>query len=227
MAFQARDVIRKAQIILQDAGGVRWPPNELLGWLNDAMREVALQKPTATSETVIVSLGLGTKQSLPQGYHKLLSAIRNVSNGRVITPIMREVLDSQIPGWHSEQGLPFSPTVMHIIDDIFDQSVFYVAPGNDGSGQIELILSRIPDPISVPNNPLDIDLYVDEVPMPPVYQNCLMDYICYRAFSKDINLAGAAQRAQAHYGLFQQALGLKSQIEMAQNVDTPKSRFSQ
>ena len=227
MAFHARDVIRRAQIIMQDAGGVRWPPNELLGWLNDGMREIALQKPTATSETVTMNLFAGTKQTLPSGYHKLLSAIRNVGNGRVITPIMREVLDTQIPGWHNTDVLPFSPTVMHVVDDLFDQNVFYVAPGNDGAGEIELILSRLPAPIATPANPLDIDLYTAAVPVPDIYQNSLTDYLCYRAFSKDINLAGAAQRAQAHYQLFQQALGIKSQVEMTQNVDTPKSRFSQ
>lgn len=226
MAFQARDVIRKAQIILQDAGGVRWPPNELLGWLNDGMREIALQKPTATSQTAVITLSEGTKQQVPDGYHKLLSAIRNTGNGRVITPIMREILDTQIPGWHSNDVLPFNTTVMHVIDDLFDSSVFYVAPGNNGEGQIEVILSALPDPIETPANPLDVEGYTMTVPLPPIYQNSMTDYICYRAFSKDINLAGAAQRAQAHYALFQQALGIRSLVEAEQSVDTPKSRFS-
>lgn len=227
MPFTAQSVITQAQATLQDAGGVRWLLPELLGYINAGTREIALQKPNATAETITLPLVTGTKQTLPAGYHRLLSVQRNVGNGRAITPIVREVLDLQIPGWHNSTTLPFSPTVAHVMDDPFDTSTFYVCPGNEGNGEIEVILSRLPAPIPVPNNQLDIAAYTAEVAVPDIYENALVDYVCYRAFSKDINAPGIAQRAQAHYALFQQALGIKSQIEMAQNVDTPKSRFSQ
>ena len=42
-------VIGKAQTILQDATGVRWPRAELIGWLNDAYRDVILARPDANS----------------------------------------------------------------------------------------------------------------------------------------------------------------------------------
>lgn len=229
MAFQARDVIRRTMIMLQDGGGVRWPVPELCDWLDDGLREIALQKPTATSTTAVLALVEGTKQELPAQYHKLLAVVRNVS-GRVVTPAVREVFDMQFPGWHDTTVLPFSATVMHVIDDMFDQKAFYVVPGNTGTGEVEAIVSKLPAKIVRPtgaNSPLDIDAYTGEVDMPDIYQNALVDYTAYRAFSKDINVPGAAQRAQAHYQLFQQALGIKSQVEMAQNVDTPKSRFSQ
>lgn len=227
MAFTAQSVISQAQSTLQDAGGVRWLLPELLGYLNAGTREIALQKPNATAVTVEIELSAGTKQTLPAGYHRLLSAQRNVANGRAITPVVREVLDLQIPGWHNTSVLPFSPTVAHIMDDPFDTATFYVCPGNDGEGEIEVILSRLPAPIPVPSSQMDITAYTAEVAVPDIYQNALVDYVCYRAFTKDINVPGIAQRAEAHYALFQQALGIKSQNEMAQNVDTPKHRFSQ
>ena len=227
MAFTAQSVIAQAQATLQDAGGVRWLLPELLGYLNAGAREIALQKPNATAVTMDMELTLGTKQSLPAGYHRLLAVQRNVGNGRAVTPIVREVLDLQIPGWHNTSVLPFSPTVAHVMDDPFDTATFYVCPGNDGSGKIEVILSKLPAPIPVPESQLEIADYTAEVDLPDIYENALVDYICYRAFSKDINVPGIAQRAQAHYQLFQQALGIKSQVEMDQNVDTPKSRFSQ
>ncbi|MGP9790695.1 phage adaptor protein [Roseinatronobacter sp. NSM] len=227
MAFTARQVIQTAQATLQDAGAVRWVLPELLNYLNAGTREIALQKPTATSVTTTMNLVSGTKQTLPEGYHRLLGAIQNVGNGRVIKPIMREILDQHMPGWHSNTTLPFNGTVQHIIDDMFDTSVFYVCPGNDGTGEIEVIMSRLPAPIPAPSSPMDIESYTADVMVPDIYENCLVDYVCYRAFSKDIAVAGAAQRAQAHYQLFQQSLGIKTQVDMAQNVDTPKSRFSQ
>jgi hypothetical protein len=227
MAFTAQSVITQAQATLQDAGGVRWLLPELLGYLNAGAREIALQKPNATAATVDMPLVSGTKQTLPAGYHRLLAVQRNVANGRAVTPVVREVLDLQIPGWHNTTVLPFSPTVAHVMDDPFDTATFYVCPGNDGTGEIEVILSRIPAPIAVPASQLDITAYTAEVMVPDIFENALVDYICYRAFSKDINVPGIAQRAQAHYQLFQQALGIKTQVEMAQNVDSPKSRFSQ
>lgn len=227
MAFTAGDVIRSAQSTLQDAGGVRWLLPELLGYLNAGVRDIALQKPSATAETTTVALEQGTEQSLPAGYHRLLSVISNVSNGRAITPVVREVLDMQIPGWHSNAVLPFNQVVSHVLDDPFDTSRFHVCPGNDGNGEIRVILSRLPSPIPTPGSPLDIAEYTAEVQVPDIYENALVDYVCYRAFSKDINVPGAAQRAQAHYGLFQAALGLKREVDMVENIDTPKSRFSQ
>jgi hypothetical protein len=227
MAFTAQSVFTLAQRTLQDAGGVRWLLPELLDYLNAGTREIALQKPTATSETVNVQLVEGTKQTLPAGYHKLLSVIRNVTSGRAVTPVVREVLDMNIPGWHSTSVLPFTVDVMHVHDDMFDVTTFHVCPGNTGSGVIVAILSRLPAQIATPANPLDIAAYNATVPLAEIYRNCLVDYVCYRSFSKDMNIAGSAQRAQGHYQLFQQALGIKSQVEMAQNIDTPKSRFSQ
>lgn len=227
MAFTAQNVIQTAQATLQDGAGVRWLPTELLNYLNAGVREIALQKPNATAETTTMDLVAGTKQSLPAGYHKLLSAIRNTANNRAILPVVKEVLDIQYPGWHDTGTLPASPTVSYVMDDMFDVSTFYVCPANDGQGNIEVMMSRLPTPLAAPNDPLDLSAYTMAVQIADIYENCLVDYVCSRAFSKDLNIPGAAQRAQAHYQLFQQALGIKAQVEMAQNVDTPKSRFSQ
>lgn len=230
MAFTARDVIQTAQATLQDGSGVRWLPTELLNYLNAGTREIALQKPTATAETTTIDLVAGTKQAVPDGYQKLLSAIRNnTANSKgAVLPVVKEVLDVQYPGWHDPTVMPASESVAYIMDDMFDVATFYVCPANDGNGAIEVILSRLPADLVAPvSTPLDITTYNMSVLVPDIYKNCLVDYVCYRAFSKDLNVPGAAQRAQAHYQLFQAALGIKSQVEMAQNVDTPKSRFSQ
>lgn len=230
MAFTAQNVIQTAQATLQDGSGVRWLPTELLNYLNAGLREIALQKPTATAETTTIDLAVGTKQDIPAGYHKLLSAVRNntATSKSAILPVVKEVLDVQFPGWHDITRMPASETVSYIMDDMFDVSTFYVCPANDGTGQIEVMLSRLPEPLVAPSATLlDVTTYTMPVLIAEIYENCLVDYICYRAFSKDLAVPGAAQRAQAHYQLFQAALGIKSQVEMSQNVDTPKSRFSQ
>lgn len=231
MAFTAGDVLRRATAILQDGSSVRWPLPELLGWLNDGMRDMAMINPRATALTEKMPLVAGTRQTLPAKFHQLLEVIANASTtapvtNRTVTPVVKEVLDTQFPGWHDNAVMAFAKEVVHVCEDKFDARTFYVVPGNTGAGEILIVGSVIPEPIALPQNPFAIESYTATVPVADIYQSALLDFVLSRAFSKDMNLPGAAQRAQAHYGMFQQALGVKAQTEAGLNVDTPGSRFS-
>jgi hypothetical protein len=48
-----------------------------------------------------------------------------------------------------------------------------------------------------------------------IYANCLLDYILYRAYQKDSEYAGNAQRSMMHYQGFSNALGIKTQADSA------------
>ena len=113
MPFTARDVLRRVTITLQDADAVRWTYPELLMWLNDGTREIALMKPNAVGVTINMPLVEGTKQEIPDTAHALLKVVRNVNPETeaglsVITPIVRQVLDQQMPGWHDSTVIPFA-----------------------------------------------------------------------------------------------------------------------
>lgn len=226
MAFTAKDVLTKVRTILNDSSSVRWALTELRLWLNDGLREIALQKPSATAVTATIDLETGTKQEIPAAYHALLQVIRNTTTGgtpvpgKVITPIARETIDTAIPGWHATANLPFTQVVTHVLDEILDQKTFYVVPGNDGTGAVEAVMSKLPTEIASPTNPLEIDEYSATVDIPDIYQNALVDYMLYRAFSKDTDVATSGQRAAAHMQLFQTALGIKKQNEATENVVT-------
>lgn len=229
MSFTAKDVLHRARITLNDASSVRWTLPELLNYLNDGLREISLQKPSATAVTAVIDLAAGCKQVIPATYHSLIQVVRNdvrsggvasSSGGPAITPIAREAIDTMIPGWHATATLPFTEKVTHVLDEIMDQRTFYVVPGNDGTGAVLAIVSAYPTPVASPTNPLDINEYSATVDLKDIYQNALVDYMLYRAFSKDTDIATSGQRASAHYGLFQGALGIKKQNEAAENVNT-------
>lgn len=217
MAFVAQDVIDTVQPILQDNAGVRWPESELLDHINEALRVIALEKPNALSETVTVELAAGAKQSLPAGYHRLLRPIRNIANGRAVRMADEETLNAHFPRWQDTDFIPASPTVINICEDTMDTSVFYVFPCNDGTGEIEAILAKMPN---------DVPTVAAAVPIGDIYRQAICDYTLYRAFSKDTNVPSIAQRAQTHYQYFQKALGLRSQIEVSQSPEAPHSRHS-
>lgn len=221
--------MRRAAIVLSDAGAVRWPLTELRLWLNDGLREISLHAPSAVSRVVVIDMVSGTRQTLPDTAAALLRVNCNIDvngdRGASVTPITRDILDQQIPAWQSTAKLPFGPTVRHSIDDPLDQRTFLVAPGNDGTGKLECLVSSRPTPVALPADPLDPDAYTDVIELDDIYVNALIDYVLYRSFSKDVSIAGAPQRAQAHYMQFAGALGIKMQTEATLTPDTrPQSK---
>lgn len=223
MALVARDVLQKVRTILQDAGSTRWLLTELSDWLNDALLDICFHKPDACSELETLTLVSGTKQELPAGAVQLIRVIRNTS-GRVVTPIAREILDAQIPDWHDSAAVPYSATVAHVSYDDMDLRHFWVFPGNDGTGSVEAIVSREPEKIVKPANPEDINGYTGTLDISPVYQSAIMDFMLSRALSKDMQLAGAAERAMAHYQNYLRQLGVRDQVEAMANVNTTQSQ---
>ena len=68
MAVTVQSVVDRVQTVLQDTTGVRWKvTEELVLWVNDAQREVALLKPDASATNATVTLTAGTKQDIPSG----------------------------------------------------------------------------------------------------------------------------------------------------------------
>jgi hypothetical protein len=237
MPFTAKTILENAAIILSDAGGTRWPWTELLGWLSAALREIAIIKPSATADVIEVQMQPGTRQRVPAGYHQMLDATRNLltsqsspggrSGGQAITTVTRDEVDAAIPGWHNPAVLPYAKAVHHVVDADADPMTFYVVPGNDGTGLIEITASVMPAALPIPANPDLIESYANiAVPMPNAYEEAVLNFVIYRALSKDSMVAGAAARAQAHLSLFQQTLGIKQDREDTQNVNRPTHRHS-
>lgn len=233
MTVRASDVLQRARTILQDGGSVRWPLTELAEWLGDGMRELANRKPSATATRMVLALVLGTRQLLPVGFSNMIRVNRNLTGtaepyvgAATVTPIVREILDAQNPNWHDPARTPFRALARHIIMDPLEPLAFFVYPGNTGTGRIEAILSAIPEDLTpaVGADPLDMDTYDINLPFLQAYQSALVDYILYRAFSKDMQFAGAADRASAHFAQFNAAVDNRTQQDAKYNVNTTNSQ---
>lgn len=198
MPLTAADVITRAGDLIQDQTQVRWPESELLRWLNDGRREIAIARPDIYATTSVVSLAGGTKQAIPSDGTRFLDAYR-VMNADGITamgavrPVQREILDAQKPGWHAEQGA----AVKHFMFDERTPRVFFVYPPAVAASKLEIAYSKAP--VEITNTATTL---TDE----DLYTGALVDYVCYRAFSKDAEYAGNIQRAAAHYMQFKSAI---------------------
>lgn len=199
------NIVTRARKILQDttSGGTRWLDAELLDWINDGQREIVLLKPNAYSTVENLTLVEGTRQALPASGLMLLSVIRNVSNGRVVRRVDRNILDSENPNWHAASA---SATVEHYTFDEDAPANFWVYPPqpSSGFGSVELIYSKSPE---------DLASLASVITLNDIYANVILDYVLYRAYSKDTDYAGNAQRAANHYQAFNNALGVRSQID--------------
>ena len=140
MTVSVNSVIDRVQTILQDTTGVRWPvEDELVLWVNDAQREIALLKPDASAKNTTITLVAGTKQSIPLEGNRLLRVIRNMSGSEAsatgaaaVRLVDRSVLDAQTPEWHDPEvtgAAAHKNVVKHYVYDEADPRNFYVYPG--------------------------------------------------------------------------------------------------
>lgn len=203
----AGTLIGKAAIQLTDLSSVRWTRAELLGWLNDGMRQIVLMQPNATNTVVARQLSAGTRQAIPTDGWLLLNVVRNMGTngttpGRAVRPISRELLNAFNPDWHTDTA---SAVTKNFIYDAADQTHFFVYPPSNGLGYVEINYSK---------QPVDLTSESQVIPIFDVYQGALVDYMLYRACSKDAEYAPGLQLASAYASTFMAAVGGKETSEI-------------
>ena len=216
---KVNDLLNKAQTILQDTTGTRWPEPELVGWLNDAYREIILARPDANSESGDFTCAEGTRQVLTTGFPnalRLLDVVRNVattSAKKAVRLIDRTILDDQRRGWHAETA---SVDIEHYIFDPKLPREFLVYPPATSAAQLEVVFSSVP----TDHNPegayqvggADAN---ETIKIVDSYANAILDYMLYRAYTKDAKYAANWPRAAQHYQAMQAAIGIKTQSDTA------------
>lgn len=204
MAQTPSELLTRAGDILQDQTNVRWVQAELLRYLNDGRRELAIHRPDLYSSISTITLSSGTSQSIPADGNRLLDVVRNVSSagaaGRAVRIVEREILDAQNPDWHTETA---AASVKHFMFDERSPKTFYVYPPATAGNKLDIVYSK--SPVDVTTNDLgSTSILATE----DIYAGVLLDYILYRAFSKDSEYAGNMQRAGIHYQMFANSLGI-------------------
>lgn len=217
MTVTVQSVIDRAQTVLQDTTGVRWPVvAELVLWVNDAQREVVLLKPDASATNTTITLAAGTKQDIPTGGNRLLKVVRNMSAAssgtgkRAVRLVDAEVLNGQTPDWHdpSVSGDAAHTTIVkHYVYDEQNPRNFYVYPGVAGNAYLEIIYSSNPTTVAQNAN----------LSIPDIFANAILNYVLYMAYMKDAEYAGNQQRASSHFQLFTASVTGKGQIDAVNN----------
>jgi hypothetical protein len=203
MAMLVGDIINKARIDLMDkASPYRWPDADMIGYLNEGMKLVAILKTSASLVTNQVALSAGTRQELPSGGLVPVRFGPNISSGNVIGKVPAVVgpgvLDGMIPDWNAH---PANATVKFAVFSPDIPKAFWVYPPQPVSTaqKLEITYSALPAKVTATT---------DNIPLADEYEPALIDYVLYRAFAKDSEAPEALGRSQMSLSGFSTKLGL-------------------
>lgn len=214
------DVIRRVEDVLQDTN-IRWPRLELQNWINEAYLAVVLFRPDANSKAGTFTCAAGTRQNVTSVFPtalRLLDVTRNLgatSSKKVIRLVERPVLDDQRPAWHAE-----TPTedIQHYTFDARQPKEFFVYPPASAGAEIEVVYTAAPETHSLTESELDPDTGSSEViKLDDIYMSPIIDWVLYRAYSKDAEYGANEVRANASYQAFNAAIGNKTASDTAAN----------
>lgn len=212
------DLIVRARTLLQDEDSVRWTVTELQYWLNDGYRDVLNLRPDSNTLTGEFTCVAGPRQVLTTTFpnaSRLVSVVRNTaptSNKYGVRLVNRRTLDDQRKGWYAD-----TPTVS-IEEYMFDPRQpreFLVYPPATTAARLEVAYAQIPTPHTLSESQLTNTATTETIRIDDSFANALLDYVLYRAYSKDAEQQGNAARAVAHFQAFQNSLGVAAQANAA------------
>ena len=196
-----QNLIDQVRAILQDQDAIRWSDTEFLGWTASAYREIVRHRPDANSVTVNISTVADSRQMIPADGAYLISVVRNEGGSkRAVRPIERHVLDSQNPDWHTVNGTTSTQSAKYYVYEKDSPKVFYLYPAPAAGVSVSIQYARIPTAHAATNEVISLD---------DTYAGLIVDYLLYRAYSKDASVGDA--NLAANYGtMFYQQLGVNN-----------------
>lgn len=210
MTIAVDTVITAARTVLQDPNKVRWTDAELVAWLNGGLRDISTLRPDIMAEYVEVPLTNGLMQELPAACVRIMDVINNTAAPRTaVVQISRSLLDLQFPNWASTAP---NAVTKHVIYDERIPKRFMVFPPAVTGHSLLMLCSMVPTEVELVSGTFVLGATIS---LPTRYTNALIDYVLFRAFSKDAEDENYVARSTAHYNLFKSALADEAQIGKA------------
>ena len=202
MATKVRSLLNRAAALLSDEEFVRWEEAELLEWLNDGQGVIA--RGPATDVYVLrdnITTAAGTVQDMPSDNIRLIDIIKDVSSGQSILQADYAMVDVLAPTWR--QGT--AGIAENYFYDERNPDQFELYPPQAAGRNIEILYNAQPPDATINGNITIDDDYAD----------CLIDYMVYRALSKDTeDTATETRKADRYFQAFLVGAGFKDATDM-------------
>ena len=205
--MDAQEIITEVSEQLNDTDMITWTESMLIGYINSAQKAIASVRPDASSLTTTHPLVAGTKQTLPATAIRLTEVTRNMgadglTPGRTIRVADHDSLRLFDSSWHT------AAQVAEIKNFAYNEKtpeIFYVDPPSDGTVQIEISYTIIPETIMDSNDILSLT---------DIYKNHVIQWVMFKAYSVEVDSHISIQRAASHWDQFWQMLGRKYQRDL-------------
>lgn len=194
-----QDIITTARYLVQDLGtasGIyRQEDAELLGYVNEAIKEVATLRPDLFTTIGDLTCTTGkVEQGVTFLDAQALLDVMCIHDGQAITPMDRKALDLFMPAWRQSTAGPAE----HWAPIEGDPLRFLLYPPAPEGQVLDVRYVRIPTTYALADTIGDL---------PENYAPALADYVVYRAEMKDDEHVNA-NRAAAHYTAFKTKIGV-------------------
>lgn len=197
---KAYTVLDQAASLLNDPRGQNWPRAELLQYLNAGLKAMVPLAPSQFSVTKTVTLVDGARQTLPAGSVALLQALNVVNGddsiGRGVRNVSKTALDESAPSWMSLSA----STTREVAYDPKVPDEYWVYPPAAAGAKLR---------VTTADEPAEIEVFT-EIPVDARYHPALVDYVLFRALTKDADYANQDPRAAQHYTAFMEGVSGRS-----------------
>lgn len=186
------DIITTARNLYNDADTVllRKTDTELLGYVNEGLREISTLQPSLFSTVGDLLCAVGSvEQSVLFADAQALIKVLSIHGGAALTPFDMASMDAFRPGWRSDTA----GAAVQWSRNEGDPLRFYIYPKAPATPQtLDVMYVR---------NPTVLTLTDPITEIPSGYLPALVDYVVYRAESGDDEHSNSG-RATSHYQAF-------------------------
>ena len=231
-----QSIINRVSFVTKDLSNVRWSLPELALWLNEAKDLIVAVSSRAAADYYVLTLKEGPQQDLrdaipDKAWIMLFELVCNVDTangvdtptGSTIRRVDRAALDDSYRTWRSQP--PTATEVREYTQDARHAYAFTVRPPVAAGTKVYALAAAQPPACAILNSAGDALADPNETfPLAPGFDGPAVDYVLYRAFSKDVNDPASAGRAQTHFQAFQSFVSAESGVYAATSVATGSAK---
>lgn len=197
-----KNLIDQAARLVVDSQMIRWDMDFWVDAYNSAIKAVISVRPDALTRTQEISCVAGSTQDIPAKARYLIDVIRNVDGNAITGPTPLKMFNDYRPDWRTQKEKPQASTYLY---DERNADNFYLYPPVVAGTKIEAVFAFEPVEITVQdyqsNTPCELN---------PMYDNPIIEWLIYRAFSEYSEITANSQRANEAISTFRLLLGDKA-----------------
>lgn len=213
----AQTIITEVRRIIHDENVTyRWADAELLDYLNAGIRQTIAFVPEANTVESVEDTGTSriARQSLPTGGIKFIKVSRNYADDGttpqgVVRYAEKDALDTYDPDWEYDTTIKADGAnyFEHFCHDSREPTVYYLYPPPAADNKrVAVVYSAIPT---------ELTLVADDYPLADEYINAAVQYVVYRALTKEARETLPSDYRQDLWQNYLAALGLQREASDA------------